>query len=206
MMSSPPISPTYHGGRVDASLQKKVEFAYLLERQQVRLYGYMHSLVHNLHDAEDLFQQVSLILWRKFDEFDRRRDFLVWACGIARLEAANFLRSRNRRQLYFSDEVSLLLIEAQASLSDEELEDRRECLASCIDKLRQRDRDLVLNCYGEDNGVQAAAEAQGRSPQSIYNSLRRIRLALYQCIQSAMVRAAGPRGMPCTSGIPLPKS
>src|SRR5262245_65327562 len=117
------------------------EFAEHLHQDQTRLYGYIHSLVRDLNDADDLFQQTTLILWKKFGEFNRRASFFAWACGIARLEVANFLRSRGRQRLYFSDDLSLLLVEAQAEMVSEEMDDRRGALARCVEKLRQRDRE-----------------------------------------------------------------
>src|SRR5262245_56762792 len=128
---------------------RKAAFADHLRQNQSRLYGYFHSLVRDLNDADDLFQQTTLILWKKFDDFDTSRSFFSWACGIARLEVANFLRGRGRQRLYFSDALNLLLIEAHEEVGSEELEDRREALAHCVEKLRQRDRDLLTECYGD---------------------------------------------------------
>jgi RNA polymerase sigma-70 factor (ECF subfamily) len=158
------------------------EFAEHLRRDQSRLYGYIHSLVRDLNDADDLFQQTAFILWKKFSEFDPRRSFFAWACGIARLEVANFLRRRSRQRLYFCDDLNLLLIEAQAEMTTEEEQDRREALARCVERLRQRDRDLLHECYGGSSDVNAAADRRGRSSQSVYNSLRRIRRALFDCV------------------------
>src|SRR5207244_5985759 len=118
--------------------------------------------------------------------FDAGRSFLACACGIARLEVANFLRSRGRQRLYFSDDLNLLLIETQADIPDEELECRRDALAGCVEKLRQRDRELLEECYAAGAGVHDAAGRRGRSSQSVYNSLRRIRRALYACITRAL--------------------
>jgi RNA polymerase sigma-70 factor (ECF subfamily) len=171
---------------------REAAFAANLRAVQVRLFGYIHSLVRDLNDADDLFQQTALILWRKFDEFDPHRSFFSWASGIARLEAGNFLRSRGRRRLYFSDHLNLMLIEAQEEISDLELEERREALALCIAKLRQRDRELLLECYQDDAGVNQAASKRGRSPQSVYNSLRRIRRALYLCIAHTLSEESRP--------------
>jgi RNA polymerase sigma-70 factor (ECF subfamily) len=176
----------------DVTRPGEVEFAEYLRQSQTRLYGYIHSLVRDLNDADDLFQQTTLILWRKFGEFDRRRNFFSWACGIARLEVANFLRGRGRRRLYFSDDLNLLLIEAQEEMADEELEDRRDALARCVERLRQRDRELLNECYGESSGVNQAADRRGRSPQSVYNSLRRIRRALFECISRTMAQESRP--------------
>jgi RNA polymerase sigma-70 factor (ECF subfamily) len=175
----------------DAQLLK-AEFAEFLRQNQMRLYGYIHSLVRDLNDADDLFQQTTLILWKKFGDFDRQRSFFSWACGVARLEVANFLRARGRQRLYFSDNLNLLLIEAQAEMDDEELADRRDALARCVEKLRQRDRELLTECYGNSSGVPEAADWRGRSPQSVYNSLRRIRRALFECVARALAQESRP--------------
>ena len=171
---------------------RQVEFGEFLRQDQTRLYGYIHSLVRDLNDADDLYQQTTLILWKKFDEFDRRRSFFAWACGVARLEVANFLRGRARQRLYFSDDLNLLLVEAQAEMTNAELDDRRAALARCVEKLRQRDRELLAECYGEAAGVHVAADRRGRSPQSVYNSLRRIRRALFECIARTLAQEARP--------------
>jgi RNA polymerase sigma-70 factor (ECF subfamily) len=167
---------------------REAEFARHLRSIQTRLYSCIHSLTRDLNDADDLFQQTALILWKKFDDFDRDRSFFSWACGIARLEVRNFLRSRGRQRLYFSDDLNLLLIEAQEALTSDEEEERREALAKCITKLRERDRELLMECYQDQKGVNEAAGSRGRSPQSVYNSLRRIRRALYECIDRTLTQ------------------
>ena len=97
----------------------KAEFASLLRHHQTQLFGYIYSLARDLDDADDLFQQTSLVLWDKFEQFDASRSFINWACGVARYEVLNFLRSRSRNRLYFSDELNLALIEAHEPLEHE---------------------------------------------------------------------------------------
>ena len=168
------------------SSDQKAEFAVLLGRHQSQLFGYIYSLVRDLDDADDLFQQTSLVLWDKFDQFDPSRSFVCWACGVARYEVLNFLRTRSRHRLYFSDELNLALIEAQESLEEERLEERRNALAGCMNKLREHDKDLLEACYSRSAGVRDVALLRGRSAQSIHNSLRRIRRALFECVRRSM--------------------
>jgi len=175
---------------------RKAEFAGYLHADQARIYGYIHSLVPDVADADDLMQQTTLILWKKFSEFDRGRSFFSWACGIARLEVANFLRGRGRRRRHFSDDLNLMLVQAHEEMIDEELEDRREALSRCVEKLHDRDRELVAECYGEAEGIHAAADRRGRSTQSIYNSLRRIRRTLFECITRTLAREGRPGERP----------
>jgi RNA polymerase sigma-70 factor (ECF subfamily) len=176
-----------------SSETRDAEFATCLRAIQTRLYGYIHSLTRDLNDADDLFQQTALILWKKFPEFDPQRSFFAWACGIARLEVTNFLRGRGRQRLYFSDALNLLLIEAQEEITSDEEEQRRDALAKCVAKLRERDRELLTECYEDPAGVNRAAQRRGRSPQSVYNSLRRIRRALYECIAHTLSHESKPR-------------
>jgi RNA polymerase sigma-70 factor (ECF subfamily) len=161
---------------------KKMEFAENLRLHQTQLFGFIYSLVRDFNDADDLFQQTSLVLWRKFEEFDPARSFVAWACGVARFEVANFLRDRHRQRLYFSDDLSFLMIDVQAELEREHLEERRVALAECMKKLGERDQEILQNCYGGTDRIPEVARRWNRSTQSIHNTLRRIRRALYDCV------------------------
>ena len=167
---------------------RKAEFSDWLLRHQTHLFGYIYSLVRDLDDADDLFQQTSLALWKKFDQYDPTRPFLPWAFGIARFEVSNFLRSRGRDRLYFSDELNLLLIEAHEELRLEDSDERLEVMAGCVGKLRLRDQDLLRACYGRSVRIAELARDWGRSTQSIHNSLRRIRQALFECVRRTLAR------------------
>src|ERR1700722_10832150 len=78
-------------------------------RSQDRIYAYVVSLLPNRADAEDVFQQTSLILWKKWQQFDPTRDFVTWACGIAHFEVRNFLRKQQDKpgiaRVYLSEDV-----------------------------------------------------------------------------------------------------
>src|SRR5262249_58583594 len=100
---------------------RKAEFARFLAESQARLYGYIHSLVPDLTHADDLYQQTALVLWAKFDEFDRARSFFAWACGVARFEAANYVRGLARQRLFFGNDLNLLLVEAHEELAADRL-------------------------------------------------------------------------------------
>jgi len=184
-----PRKTSAHRGRVglvEVASETKADFAELLRRHQSQLFAYIYSLVHNFDDADDLFQQTSVVLWDKFDQFDRSKRFLAWACGVARYEVLNYLRARNRHRLYFSDELNLALVEAQDDLEAEPLAEQRDALAECLKKLRRRDVDLLEAFYGRCLGVSEVASAWGRSTHSIHNSLRRIRRALFECVHRTL--------------------
>jgi RNA polymerase sigma-70 factor (ECF subfamily) len=166
----------------------RFEFATHLRQHQTQLFGYIYSLVRNLDDADDLFQQTSLVLWDKFDQYDASRSFMGWACGVARYEVLNFVRARSRHRLYFIDELNLALIEAHEELQEDQLQERRDALADCMKKLRERDLELLEACYRPSTTVPDVARAWGRSTHSVHNSLRRIRRLLFDCVRRALTR------------------
>lgn len=171
-------------------LAATAEFSTLLQQHQSQLFGYIHCLLRDFNDADDLFQQTATVLWRKFDDYDRGRSFLSWACGVARLEVANFLRTRSRSRLYFSDDLNLLLIESQDRVSTLDADARRAALGNCMNRLSEWDRGLLMDCYGEEDlRVTEIAREQGRSSQSVHNSLRRIRRTLFACVQRTLNQA-----------------
>jgi RNA polymerase sigma-70 factor (ECF subfamily) len=171
---------------MDRSDQDKTDFAERLARHQAQLFGYIYSLVRNVDDADDLFQQTSLVLWDKFDQFDPAKSFIAWACGVARFEVSNFVRHRGRSRLYFSDELCQMLIDAHEELDLEDVERRRTALAACLKKLRPDDQGLVDACYERSARIPEVADRWGRSTQSIHNSLRRIRRTLFECMSRSL--------------------
>ena len=86
--------------------QQHDRFVEQFVRSQDRIYAYVVTLLPNRADAEEVFQQTSLLLWKKWQQFDPSRDFVRWGCGMAHLEVANFLRKhRDRGRIYPSEEV-----------------------------------------------------------------------------------------------------
>lgn len=171
------------------SAQRYEEFLELFSRERDRLYAYVYSLVPHAADAEDVFQKCSVVLWRKFGEFDRRRSFLAWACGVASYEVRNFLRVAGRDRLRFDDElVRKLAAERLESL--ERHEARLAALRTCLRQLTTDQRELLEAAYGGDGTVVQFAESTGRALQTLYNRLGGLRRRLLECIRRRL-RAEG---------------
>lgn len=166
------------------------EFMELCSSHQRQLLGYIFTLVRNMDDAEDLLQQTSLILWRKFDDFQSGTDFMRWACSVAHLEVLSFLRRKQRDSLHLDEQLLMQL--ADTRLGRAKLYERyREGLRQCRERLAEADRELLLLCYGGTLSTKEVAVKLSRSTDSIYHSLQRIRRALFDCITRAVAQEEG---------------
>lgn len=160
-------------------------FLALYTPAQRRVHAYIMSLAPDPADADDILQETSIVLWRKFAEYDAARPFVTWACGVARIESLRFLRQRGRRMLPL-DPSTLDLIDAEHEALAQEHDDRRAALDRCVGKLSETDRALVRDCYGGDAKYKDVAKQLGRPVNSVYKSLSRIRAALAACIEQSM--------------------
>jgi RNA polymerase sigma-70 factor (ECF subfamily) len=91
------------------------QFSRLLTANTGRICAFIFTLVHDYDATQELMQEVSLVLWRKFETFDLSTDFAVWAMSVARLSVFEWRRTNKRVLLPLDDgEFALLADEAQA--------------------------------------------------------------------------------------------
>ncbi len=157
------------------------EFFNAYTRDRDRLFGYIFTLVQHAADAEDVFQRCSLLLWRKFPEYDRDRPFLPWACGIAYFEVRNFMRSHRRDRLQFNDEL-IAQLSADRLQATAETDRRLEALRMCLRELKRDDQELIDLTYAHDWTLRDTAKTNGRASQTIYNRICLIRRRLHSCV------------------------
>ena len=164
-------------------------FLRLYVEHEEALRGFVRSLVPTLEDAREVMQEVAAVLWKKFEALESIEDFRRWAFGVARFEAFNFNRARQRERLVFDDELlSLLAHEAEAEGENQEREAR--ALEQCLQKLPEAQRALVQTAYAPGVRIDELARASGRSAMSLYKSLHRIRIALVDCTRLVLAKEA----------------
>lgn len=170
------------------SPERQEEFVLLLNGAHALLLRYVASLVGNRHDAEDVLQRASVVMWRRFATFEPGTDFVAWATTVAFYEVRNFQRITGRSRLQFDDELMQTLA-AERAQNVRQWNARAEALEICMEKLDAANRDLVEAIYTRGMEINTLAEQQGRAAQTLYNKLNFIRRALAECVQRRMAEA-----------------
>jgi RNA polymerase sigma-70 factor (ECF subfamily) len=156
-------------------------FSELIASHQSELYGYIFAVVRDWQDADDLFQSLCVVLWRKFDSFQPGSCFLAWARQAARLEVSNYLR-RKRSLNCVSDRVLNTLTAVSADAEGDNAQ-HLVALRHCRAKLPVADEELLSLRYIDELSVLEIAERLQRLQPSISRSLNRIRHWLLNCVQ-----------------------
>lgn len=165
------------------------EFVELFTRHQRRLFLLILSQIHDPIEAEEVLQNVNVIIWKKCQQFQPGTNFLAWAAAIVNYEVLKYRSRRTRERLVFSDEF-LTTVAAEVVERSEELEQRRTALKDCIQKLRTQDRELIQQRYAPGETGKNLAQQVGRPANSVYQSLGRIRRSLMECIQRRLTAEA----------------
>lgn len=152
---------------------------------QDMLYGYIVSILPNWADADEVFQETSLILWEKRETFDSTRSFIAWSYGIARNVALNFIRKNRNPRPTLTPELFSKIEEVRLRVGDA-LQQQANALQHCLDLLSEKQRAFVMNCYSTEVPMAQLAGRIGLSENAIYLRLSRLRRLLLDCIRRAM--------------------
>lgn len=159
-------------------------------QSQRALYLYVLPLVGNSSDADEVLQETNLVIWAKWNQFTQGTNFLAWARAIARLEVFRFRRSRHQKIALLQDSL-LEMVAQRAEVVSDETELRQEALTRCVAQLRAKDRELIRMRYQTGSNGDQVAQQLGRPPNSVYQSLSRIRRVLVECVRHRLSEAGG---------------
>lgn len=150
---------------------------------------YVRRMVPTRGDADDVMQETSVVLWKKFDSFRDDGDFRSWAFGVARFEVLAWLRDKGRDRLVLNEDVVARLADA-ANDDEPRLERQREALEDCLAKVGSDQRQLLMQAYSEESRIQDVARHSGRTVPGFYQWLHRMRKLLHECIRRELAREA----------------
>jgi RNA polymerase sigma-70 factor (ECF subfamily) len=142
--------------------------------------AFVRSLVPTLADSNDVMQEVAIVLWEKFSEYESSEDFRRWAFGVAKFKVLSWQRDRMRDRHVFGLETTEILACEGDRFSDH-LEKQREVLRHCLQKLPIDQRSLVDSAYAPSVRIDELATRIGLSAMALYKKLHRIRMLLVEC-------------------------
>lgn len=150
----------------------------LFVRHQSALKAFVLGLLPNFAEADDVMQEVFLVVTRKAADFQPESSFLSWARTIARYEVMTS-RRRKARTMIKAEVLEAL----QAACPEDFASDRKlNALARCMAQLAPRAREIIQLRYQHEHGPGEIAQMLARSVNSINVALAKARIALRECV------------------------
>ncbi|MEC7447636.1 MAG: sigma-70 family RNA polymerase sigma factor [Planctomycetota bacterium] len=150
-------------------------------RAQPSVRRFIGSFLLDRNEAEDLLQEVALVVVAKFENWDSRRPFIGWSLGIARRVLLTHLRKKYQdRKVEFLDAID------QVAWSFEKLEPQAEqmkdALDGCLEQIRGQSKTILSLRYTDGRELKEIAHQLSMSSGNVGVMLHRIRETLRRCI------------------------
>ncbi len=161
------------------STQEKVLKAIINMRPQ--LISYLTGIVGNFDDAEDIFQDCCITIFRKWEQIKDGGSVSAWSREIARRTALQWLRERNKTPLPIEDQIL-----EQICFSEEPeagKEDYITALKACMIELPDHSRNLLIMRYTQGLSCLEISKELQRSVDGLYVTLSKLRSILKRCIK-----------------------
>jgi len=158
-------------------------------RHRAMLEDFLHALIPDLHDADDLFQDLGVVILGKTENLPAPEDFPRWARGVARNLVRRYWRSRGRRREHPWENLANMVDTAfaEAEIDGDTTATMRRALAVCISEVGADMRELLQLHYGAGWTIEAIARQHGKRPASLRVRFSRLRQRLQRCIQRRLV-------------------
>ncbi|HWJ50975.1 MAG TPA: sigma-70 family RNA polymerase sigma factor [Solirubrobacteraceae bacterium] len=158
-------------------------FAFLYARYADNVCGYVRSIVHDTHEAEDITQQVFAKLMRVIGKYEEREvPFLAWVLRVSRNMAVDHIR---RQRAIPVEEVRAIREGQNEHAEAARMSDLQEALA----QLPYDQREVLVLRHFAGLSPGEIAERTGRTEGSIHGLHHRGRRALRSDLTS---RGAAP--------------
>ncbi|MCK4999644.1 MAG: sigma-70 family RNA polymerase sigma factor [Anaerohalosphaera sp.] len=163
-------------------MKDKSVYLSLLSSHYCKLHAYVLCMTTNVVDTDDILQDVALVMWEKFEEYEPGTDFVAWAKAIARYKILNFRKKQGRLKLQLDEKV-IEYLHKDGEIQNNIMDDKLAALKSCIKKLPRNDKVIVKFMYFEKKSVKQIALSIGVSLHSTYRKISKIHSILLGCVQ-----------------------
>ena len=123
---------------------------------QPRLYGFILKRLADREQTLEVLQRTNLVLCRKAGEFEHGSSFAAWAFTIAKFQVMAWRKSEGDKRLVLTDKVYDLL-DRTAEKESAAVDERIPLLRGCLERLGDRDRELVQRRYRDGEQIEPIA-------------------------------------------------
>ena len=149
----------------------------------------IRAMVSDGYLAEDILQEVFVVVMQQHEQFVDGTNFGAWAREIARRVTLAQLRKSGRYPSALDPET-LNALEVHFDKTREFWEEERRALNECVAELPEESRKILNLRYLNNSPLSEIAGTVGRSTDGVKALLKRLRQALAECINGRLHRQA----------------
>lgn len=162
-------------------------FEQLVERHKQRVFNIAYRYTGNIHDAEDVAQQVFVNIYNAKKAYSPKAQFTTWLYTICKNTCLKTFRKKRLNAVSIDSDVSLEEDTVTLQVSDPNASQPLEnminaeqdaAVKQAIDTLPESQRMVVILCKYEQLSYEKIAEITGLSVKAVKSMLHRARVSL----------------------------
>ena len=162
------------------------EFMRLFVKHEPALRAFARSMLPDWTLVDDALQEASVTMWEKLGQLRDEEGFLPWAKVILRFKCLSLVAALRRQRYVLSDAVLELIADEATAMEAEDFAEIRRALTPCLAQFSQAHQELLLAPYAGEGRVKELANECGKSVNSLYKLLGRLREKLGTCIRGQL--------------------
>lgn len=149
---------------------------------QAAVAAYLSTAITDPHLVDDLLQELAMLLYDRWQEYDPGKPFLPWALGFARFKILEQYRRGRRDRLRLASPEHLSLLAAPGPAQADGWSAESDALRHCLQEVQGRSWDILRRRYHDDQDATTIAQELAMPAATVRSLLKRARDALVACV------------------------
>jgi len=129
----------------------EASFNKIINKYKHKIYWHARRMTGNHLDADEVVQEVLLVMYKKLKDFQFKSSLYTWIYRIVSTRSLNFLRKRSLRNIISFDDPSTGLVRSKEDIVDNyEMAEKLQRIDELLQKLPAKQREVfVMRNYDE---------------------------------------------------------
>ncbi len=154
-------------------------FNKIVLKYQQKIYWHARRMTGNHLDADEIVQEVLIVLYEKLKDFKFQSSLYTWIYRITATRSINYLRKRSLRQVFSLEDKGGKLIRSKEDIvSNIESKEKLERLEAVLKEIPPKQREVFILRNFEELSYEEISEITGKSVGGLkanyFHALKRI--------------------------------
>lgn len=139
-------------------------FNRIIINYQKKIYWHARRMTNNHLDADDIVQEVLLVLYKKLKTFEFKSSLYTWIYKITATRSLNYIKKRNLRKFFSTDEKEAQIIKDDKNIIENfEAKEKLNKINELLMKIPPKQREVFILRNYENLSYEEISKITGRS-------------------------------------------
>jgi len=142
----------------------EASFNKIINKYKHKIYWHARRMTGNHLDADEVVQEVLLVMYKKLKDFQFKSELYTWIYRIVSTRSLNYLRKRSLRKVFSFDDPSTDSVSNNEDIAKSlEMKEKLDKINSLLQKLPLKQREVFILRHYEELSYEEISDLTGKS-------------------------------------------